>query len=446
MALPDIHLGMIGDEVDWRDPDLEDTSRDDDEELDVTPEDVVKLLGFDPLEYDLVKATNKQHSGVVIGYFLPKGAAKEVGSDEDAHLTVLYLGKELDEAQVESVKHIVKQCGKMYAPLQGKLGGVARFPASESSEGQDVLVRLVDVPRLELLRERLIEKLRAEGIEPVLGHGYTPHVTVRYVEPETDEELEPLELDLALNELTVTQGDRRFPYPVNGGEVIKFNPCHNSSDGKFCSTSGGGGGAVKAVLSEQLERDGNFPTGAVDKLAELPFDERIVSSRRVWKVSRERNPSSGYQLANGLYITDHREIILRSGPAGSSTVAIHEYGHHLDNQWYHSGTTPYYGETFGIDAAKFGSLRKGMIEEFRSATGRAGVRGSGSDWKKAYKQNMRKIGTPSAYALADSKEWFAESFTTYVKNPKLLKQRCPKTFEAVDGLVRGVFLTEAPNA
>ena len=228
-AVPDIHFGMVEEkEFDWRESSLLDNTPDDDEELSKTPQDVVSLLGFDPLEEDL----EKQGSGVMIGFFLPSDLAKEVALDrdfgekpEELHLTVLYLGKELTEAEVGAVKKLVERCGRRYAPLQGTVGGVARFPATPSSDNKDVLVRLVDVPRLELLREHLIRKLRDNGIEPVLNHGYTPHITLAYVEPEFESTLKTLkELPLAVNQLTVAVGGLRFDYPLNGEEVLKAMP------------------------------------------------------------------------------------------------------------------------------------------------------------------------------------------------------------------------------
>lgn len=48
MDIPEIHFGNSEDEnIDWRK--IEDNSQDDDEILKETPQDVIDLLGFDPL-------------------------------------------------------------------------------------------------------------------------------------------------------------------------------------------------------------------------------------------------------------------------------------------------------------------------------------------------------------------------------------------------------------
>lgn len=49
--LPDAHFGSPEDgSLDWRDEVYDDNTPDDDEELAETPEDVIDLLGFDPLD------------------------------------------------------------------------------------------------------------------------------------------------------------------------------------------------------------------------------------------------------------------------------------------------------------------------------------------------------------------------------------------------------------
>lgn len=48
-SIPEVHFGSVEDApVDWRDADLDDAP-DDDDELLVSPEDVVESLGFEPL-------------------------------------------------------------------------------------------------------------------------------------------------------------------------------------------------------------------------------------------------------------------------------------------------------------------------------------------------------------------------------------------------------------
>ena len=49
--IPDVHFGSPEDgSVEWREGVFDDETPDDDEELPRTPDEVVKLLGFDPLD------------------------------------------------------------------------------------------------------------------------------------------------------------------------------------------------------------------------------------------------------------------------------------------------------------------------------------------------------------------------------------------------------------
>lgn len=50
-ALPDVHFGSPDDgSVDWREGVFDEDAPDDDEELPETPDEIVELLGFDPLD------------------------------------------------------------------------------------------------------------------------------------------------------------------------------------------------------------------------------------------------------------------------------------------------------------------------------------------------------------------------------------------------------------
>jgi 2'-5' RNA ligase len=173
----------------------------------------------------------KAGSGVMIGWFLPKDLAESLSSSgpgsedpSDLHVTVLYLGKELDDRQFRLVRDVVSSTARGLAPLSGAIEGVAMFPASESSDGKDVHVRLADIPRLEFLREHLIHKLRHQGIEPVLNHGYTPHITIAYRDVGAELTLLSVSKPIALDALTVTRGDFRESFPLNGEGVLKVSP------------------------------------------------------------------------------------------------------------------------------------------------------------------------------------------------------------------------------
>lgn len=169
-------------------------------------------------------------SGVMIAFMLPKAIASKLTMDEgegaeELHVTVLYLGKAetIDDDKLDALKEKLEAFCAKYSPLEGSIGGYGRFPASESTEGRDVLIGLVDVPRLEALREQLIALVTKLGIAPVLNHGYTPHVTIAYVEPTYNKEFAPLKtaIPLTIDSLTCSIGKDRVSYPLVGSKVLK---------------------------------------------------------------------------------------------------------------------------------------------------------------------------------------------------------------------------------
>ena len=167
--------------------------------------------------------------GVMISYFLTaaEAAAVREGKDwsvpaEEMHVTVLYLGKELTPEQVERARSVTQAFAAQAAPLTGTVGGPGRFPATPTSEGNDVLVRLVNVPRLEAVREELIKRLRQVGVEPQLTHGYTPHVTMAYVPVDTQSVDGPaFSTTINVDRLYFSADTNHESFPLAGHAVYK---------------------------------------------------------------------------------------------------------------------------------------------------------------------------------------------------------------------------------
>ncbi len=175
----------------------------------------------------------KAADGVMVAWFPPKDLAKKLvledGEDVDQlHVTILYLGKvgrDLTEEQVGLLQEIVKAYASRFAPMEGTLGGRGRFPATPSSDDKDVLITMADVPLLEKFREGLIAELAKKGLSVFRNHGYTPHMTLAYVDPDFEGVCEhPDTFDIELDALTVTVGDKHEKYPLSGEKVLKGNP------------------------------------------------------------------------------------------------------------------------------------------------------------------------------------------------------------------------------
>lgn len=100
------------------------------------------------------------------------------------------------------------------APISGEIGGVARFAASESSEGRDVCVALYDCAALPSLRQALVACCGASPSE----HGFIPHITLAYLESGAAMPIETLDrTPLAFAALSLVWAGGRIDLPLMGG-------------------------------------------------------------------------------------------------------------------------------------------------------------------------------------------------------------------------------------
>ncbi|MFG1977015.1 2'-5' RNA ligase family protein [Nonomuraea fuscirosea] len=122
--------------------------------------------------------------GAMLALTVPPDAAAELAvpdglAPDDLHVTLVYLGKNIPAEEWERAVDVARQVAADQGPLSGQLGGIGAFP--DSGDGVPQFVP-VDVPGLEVLRQRIAAALDAAGIEYVASHGYTPHVTLKYAD------------------------------------------------------------------------------------------------------------------------------------------------------------------------------------------------------------------------------------------------------------------------
>lgn len=158
--------------------------------------------------------------GVMVAWIVPPELAAELAvpggeQAEELHLTLAYMGTrlELGPFDVERLTATVKVWAATERPLSGSFAGVGRFVASEGTE--EPVLALVDVPGLDLMRARLIQALRREGLWPVSNHGFTPHVTLAWVSPSDPMPVESVPaFPIAVDRVAVVVGGERFVYPM----------------------------------------------------------------------------------------------------------------------------------------------------------------------------------------------------------------------------------------
>jgi broad specificity phosphatase PhoE/2'-5' RNA ligase len=126
------------------------------------------------------------HEGIMVALEVPQDVAEALGTEEDVpHITLAYVPPEnigLDDAG--TIARIASELASKQPPLSGKVGGIGRFLASPTSDGKDVIYASVDVPGLNEFRAALVQKLAKAGIQPSNTHGFSPHITLQYVDPD----------------------------------------------------------------------------------------------------------------------------------------------------------------------------------------------------------------------------------------------------------------------
>lgn len=167
------------------------------------------------------------HPGAMIALMLSpeqQSALRDASGIADAeadHVTLAYLGP--DASALLSAKNGIIQGLASVAgetpPLDGECGGVARFAASESSDGQDVIVALYDSADLPDLYADVIECLEYCGVAPASDHGFTPHITLAYIVPDAASPIDTLpRVSLPVASLSLIWAGERIDFPLMGVE------------------------------------------------------------------------------------------------------------------------------------------------------------------------------------------------------------------------------------
>jgi hypothetical protein len=194
--------------------------------------DVKGYVGFLDRESDLERAYDTYHQqfhsgdspqNKAAGYDLsprsgmisldvPQGLIQPVpGGVDDHHITVVYLGKDVDD---ELLTHVLMEVRPVASaapgPLAGMLTGIGSFPPGDSSDGM--------VPAFVPARVPGAEKLRAdlEHLSASEHTGWSPHVTLAYLEPGEPLPAPQPPVPVTFTHLSVHRGDEVYQFPLGG--------------------------------------------------------------------------------------------------------------------------------------------------------------------------------------------------------------------------------------
>jgi len=170
---------------------------------------------------EVEKKDRGEDPGVMVGLFLPGEVAKALAVEDgeapdELHVTMAYLGRQSEIPNLAGIDAVLEKVAAESAPLTGELSGSGRFEASESSDGKDVLFKTVDVPGLAELRVRVVEALKSAGYPVNEKHGFTPHVTLRYLDPTESNTHAPGKHPVGFDEITLAIGTTRRKYKLRG--------------------------------------------------------------------------------------------------------------------------------------------------------------------------------------------------------------------------------------
>lgn len=168
--------------------------------------------------------------GLFVGCWLQPEDANAVhlpgGETPDAlHVTLAYIGDldELPAGAFETASEAVQAIAATTAPIEGTVPGYGMFRGGEN----DVFWAAVDVPGLAELRQRVCDRLTAMALPSRSEHGWTPHITLAYLEPGTFAYLDDWEqLALRLDSITLTVSDdsQRATWPLSREPVEPAAP------------------------------------------------------------------------------------------------------------------------------------------------------------------------------------------------------------------------------
>jgi len=172
---------------------------------------------------------DSKYTGVMVALYPSAEMAAQIAQSmagvtmppEELHVTLAYLGSvdALTDAQIAGAILAAKKVATYSEPLTGTINGVGRFNASQSSDGQDVIYAVVDLPGLDDVRQWLNKCMDEYEIEPVKNHGYTPHMTLAYIDSGSPSPVSLMPtMPITFGAISVSVGGKRVDFPMLGME------------------------------------------------------------------------------------------------------------------------------------------------------------------------------------------------------------------------------------
>jgi len=214
-----------GDEKSVRDPEKEEESQN------KLTSDILNAF-IDDFERDMAMSEDRpeilqHHTGMMLALMLDDATAQRlaiVGGEpaSELHITLAYLG-DMDDPETdgryqpdtmrEPMVRIVSAIASTASPLAGRVAGIGRFAPAETDTTP--VLALVDVPGLAEFRAELVAALDQAGYFIADNHGYTPHITLAYIDQHAALPLKAMPpLELQFDTVWLCIGDERIPFKL----------------------------------------------------------------------------------------------------------------------------------------------------------------------------------------------------------------------------------------
>lgn len=188
--------------------------------------------GICELWIDGGEVSSKQtQTGAMIALFIPNdiseqlfNLAQQIDGLEPSpigehHVTLVYLGEtaDLHEDAEEALGLLCSNAAGISPTITGKINGIGKFVESHM-EGKSAIYMNFDTPTLPPLRTRLVEGAQELGLLGEQVHGFTPHITLGYIDQSANDDSLPAfdAIETSVEFLTLALGESHSEFPFLG--------------------------------------------------------------------------------------------------------------------------------------------------------------------------------------------------------------------------------------
>lgn len=180
-----------------------------------------------------IEKDNGSHSGIMIAVYIPAEVAASLAIEggepaDDLHVTLAYIPKVGQDAQAFSIVcEAAAIVARSFAKPEAWIGGHGIFNGSPTSDGKDVYWASFNCPALTAVRGELLRMLDAAMVDVSMKHGYTPHVTLKYLDAsESAPATPPKTVPFSVPTIAVVSSAFRAEFPFIGDRTLKAAlPC-----------------------------------------------------------------------------------------------------------------------------------------------------------------------------------------------------------------------------